>query len=396
MAITIIKQPYANSPAHNPLIYKVSTTNQEQANFKFVADVYVDSNMVARLKPFIDYGSVNECTIDISNIVSSYVSGSANDVIVASGGDVMMYDSKVDVQVKFGEEYGSTAVVYADLTLSTERPFHNKALNYKMYVAWQTSMPAFGFGSGSHFLTNFAGTRRVIVGQKAVMVALYNHQPVSIPQTYNKWIIKQYDKDGTLLNTEYEDVTRLISDSNYYCSISVLEAFTRLWNCSHFTISCGRQIDVGTYTDGVEYRYDFEDADCRHEVYRVHWLNRLGGYDSFNFKALSRTSFDVERKTYNTDEPRVTYANSDFRKKHTLVKYDERIELNSGFIKEAEAEWIEEIFTSPIVLLEHNGLFYSAIIDDSTYERKKSRQGEKLINVGITAKYSQSNFTQHG
>lgn len=400
MSITITNQPYAGSAAHNPLIYKASTTNQAQPNFKFVADVYINGVNVARLKPFIDYGSVNTCTIDVSNIVNSYVSADAADCVNASAGLTVMLNSKVDLQVKFGEEYGTTPAVYADLTTSTLRYVFNAALNYRQYVERQTILPSIGWGSGCHAITNYAGTRRIIEGQKLVMTAQYMYYVIGSPSSAKYVRIFQYDKDNNLLST-----TSLVVNSNeivydnYYCNFSVLELFTRVWNCAYFEVSFSQGVlgQLGIdYYDGVLYRVDFEEADCIHDVYRVHWLNRLGGWDSFNFKALSRTSFDVERKTYNTDEPRTTYANHDFRNKHTLIRYDERIELNTGFISEAEAEWIEEIFTSPIVLLEHNGLFYSAMVENNIYERKESRRGDKLINVNLSAKYSQTNFTQHG
>lgn len=397
MAITIIEQPYEGSPAHNPIIYKVSTSNYAQPNIRVVADVYVDSVQVARLKPFIDYNSLNESTIDISDIVSSYVGADAAECVNASGGDTILYNSKAAVQIKFGEEYGSTPTVYANLADSTERNIYNIALPYNTYVDWQTSMPAFGISGGRYAITNFNGTRYVIDGQRAVMCALKEYlvpgSPVALPYV----VVKQYDKDGNLLDTDEVQLTNQIADDAYYCSVNVMELFTKQWNTAYFTFYFSAvTISTMNYNNGNLYTYYYEEANCRHDVYRVHWLNRLGGWDSFNFKAQSKVSYNVERKTYNNDEPRVPYSNHDFRKKHTRIKYDESVVLNSDWITETESKWLEEIITSPIVLIENNGVLYSAMLTNNSYDRRKSSFGDKLINMQLNIDYSQSNFTQHG
>lgn len=50
MAITIHTQPQELSPAYNQMIIAVTSSNQTQENFQFVGDVYVNGDLVTRMK----------------------------------------------------------------------------------------------------------------------------------------------------------------------------------------------------------------------------------------------------------------------------------------------------------------------------------------------------------
>ena len=52
MAITINSSPNNYSSLHAPLWFVVGSNNTNQTNFKYVCDVYVGGNLVARLKSF--------------------------------------------------------------------------------------------------------------------------------------------------------------------------------------------------------------------------------------------------------------------------------------------------------------------------------------------------------
>lgn len=52
MAITIKYECENWTPAFNPMVYVVESTNVGECEFRFICDIYVDSTLIHRLKTF--------------------------------------------------------------------------------------------------------------------------------------------------------------------------------------------------------------------------------------------------------------------------------------------------------------------------------------------------------
>ena len=74
MAITIESEPTDRAPVYSDLTYVVSTTNEAQANFRFIAVVKDGSgNIIAKLKAPILYNSTDRGVFNLSRILQNYV-----------------------------------------------------------------------------------------------------------------------------------------------------------------------------------------------------------------------------------------------------------------------------------------------------------------------------------
>lgn len=101
MSQTLLSSPQVISPAYNPLIFEVESTNSNLSGFKFIFDVYESgtTNKIGEYKvlPFAGYGKE-----DLSKLLQSKVSWDLQTVITsfyAALNSYYLYD------VKIGEEY---------------------------------------------------------------------------------------------------------------------------------------------------------------------------------------------------------------------------------------------------------------------------------------------------
>jgi hypothetical protein len=101
-----------------------------------------------------------------------------------------------------------------------------------------------------------------------------------------------------------------------------------------------------------EYKFYNQTEDCKNfETIRLVWLNKFGVWDYYNFTKKSIRSFNTERKSYT--QIGGSWNTSRFRpdghtggKKYFANKTTESIVLNTDYITEEEAIWLEELFNS--------------------------------------------------
>ena len=101
-----------------------------------------------------------------------------------------------------------------------------------------------------------------------------------------------------------------------------------------------------------EYEFYNQTEDCKnYETIRLTWLNKFGVWDYYNFTKKSVRTFNTQRKSYT--QITGTWNSSKFRldghtggKKYFTNNTKETITLNTDYITESEAIWLEELFNS--------------------------------------------------
>lgn len=106
---------------------------------------------------------------------------------------------------------------------------------------------------------------------------------------------------------------------------------------------------AGSVLGGLQ-RYDIDRSCYLHPV-RFHWLNRVGGFDSYTFTAdyeqaivTGRSLFEKTRTSASTVEDRGLGSFN--------VKADKTFNIFSRFEPLATRQWLEELMTSPVVYYE--------------------------------------------
>ena len=171
-------------------------------------------------------------------------------------------------------------------------------------------------------------------------------------------------------------------------------------NCSYYTLTIKNISNVAYATK----TFNVSDDCARYDKYRLHWLNRLGGYDSYTFDLVSKKNIDIEKKTFkkqlgsltiqNSGAASFSYQNSDRQDSQYYTKYKNRTLITSDWLTNDESDWLSELMTSPSVFWERGSNDFVAVnINANTYEIKNNKV-DKIFNHTLEFSLSFDEFTQ--
>lgn len=385
MAIVIKATPAAYSSIHDDLIYTVYEATKvidsvTYPNYKYIADVYINGTLQARIKkiqdPLTGIGIFN-----IWQVVRNYVAtvfNPAPNLLVAQQLGAGVFN--LSIQVKFGEEYAYTS--YYALTVDTARVFFN---NYNgRLVGATSSLVSF---------PNKVASYRPLTGQ-TLLTSTHNFIPYFPIVTTPVAVVVTPFGGGSVYSTT-------ITPSNAYdlqliniapVALNALQAGTINASTKYYTVAVGGQ----TYTFNVI-------CESQYTTYMIHFLNKLGGFESKLFTKVSRRSIDISKKDfgkvpYTVDSDGVvTYKNANGVYNETRSVYSsqfvEKLTLNSDLLTDAEYVWLEDLIVSPMVYLQDGNYFFPVIIKETNYEPKKAANDD-LTNLTINLEYGTQNFAQ--
>lgn len=409
MAVTINKQPIGYNPAYNDQQYIVESNKTAEDNFKYVCDVKLNgsSTITARLTapphPTLGVGLFNP-----SRIVETFVSGNFDLDLTAV---TQCLDSVAVVECEFGEEFGlstSGTTVYANQT-NDFYVIWNAVFDWEDYCDIGSSSDYESFDSSKLFLTNSPASKTVYTAEKEYLYAL-NGSSGSI-YYFN---VQTYDSNG-LLNGSFKIINPYQAMSNYYdrmvrcpagwnlndipaSSITVVSGALPILDSAVSTYDIKCINFAGTTTVGAKtYRLD---TTCeRFTKYRLHFLNKLGGYDSFSFTKKSSFKSDIERKTFksNLGEPTsistYTYSKSQRAVTQYVTNIEDTVKVTSDWLSSGDVAWLEELATSPDVYVERDGAAIPINITTASFDRQNG-EDKKLFNLTLEFKYNYKRYRQ--
>jgi hypothetical protein len=149
---------------------------------------------------------------------------------------------------------------------------------------------------------------------------------------------------------------------------------TFLTGVSYYTVSI-RNVSILTNSETFTF---YVNAKCsKYTPIRLHWLNRLGGFDSFNFIYKSEIDTDVKRSTYQ-QEPH-TFSGTSWRYTKASrgvttynVEMTSGMKVNTDFLTDTESAWMEDLFTSPVVYREVDNQLIAVNVDGKNIKLQTS------------------------
>lgn len=365
MAITVISTPPAAASASAQCLITVyeptkATDPVTYVNYKYVADVYINATLVARLKAFPDpvqYAGV----FDIGPIVRSYFDSNFNPSAAITGNQ---YQPFISAQVKFGEEYGGT--LYTNLTIDSSRTYYDtyKAGPYISNAVATTN--------------NFATTRPQIteVDENSIYAL--------VPYMANSSGTLNYTLDGTTGSVSIAAPSGIV----------------------HFNLSkanTGQAVQSSLTVNGQTFIIVQYKCNQKNAAQTVAWLNKYGGYDTFDFRAASLQSIEIQRKQYTKEQyvlgpsGAVSYANGQVYtggKQTFASRQMQKVKLRTDWLTDAAYQWLGELLSSPEVFWLKDGYFVPVTITQTNYEYKKGAN-QRLTNLEIDIELSGDYNTQY-
>jgi hypothetical protein len=404
--ISILDNPDTFAPAYNPMMYVLSSTNISQANFKYVCDIYIGSGYV-RLKhdaePTTNYG-----VFDIHRIVENFLT---YDISGAAAVEQFLNNSNslVEYTVKFGEEFGLSTTgttVYSNQVVDSARYAFNAALDFHTHRTFLASDVLMNNGSPVvNFLTSSPDTMNIRSSEAAYLYCMSNTSGsiyyaeiktyTSAGALIGTWKLRNAGQDAaTQRNWRIPSGTAnllLIDDTTFDSGIQpVITAST-----SYYTIRITRF--NGTVVSETK-RYNIDDTCTNNDVYRLHFLNKWGGFDSFSFIRASTLSTEVSRTNYKknvgSSAGGVFTINAYERQDIAFnTDYQDRLVINSDWLTDDESTWLKELVTSPVVFLDR-GTYYEAVnIVETAYQTRKSVT-DRVFNLRLTLHFTYNNPRQ--
>jgi len=131
------------------------------------------------------------------------------------------------------------------------------------------------------------------------------------------------------------------------------------------------------------------DTECTPQSIVLTWLNYLGGFDYFNFKAEKEYTIDItetQEKTRNimTAWPKSYGQWGDTITQNTYRTSKKGMVIRSQYVTESELEALQYVKTSPLVqIIESASDRRTVVVDDQSFTVKKDRQDLYEISFSV-------------
>lgn len=163
--------------------------------------------------------------------------------------------------------------------------------------------------------------------------------------------------------------------------------FPPLNTIGSYRIDFGYGIPVGpllNYTQVSDtYTYTINRSCCEKQLVRLHWVNTLGGSDSYNFTGSKEEQVEVKgefgQKSLNWAASLPAHSKVDVGAYKFGSDAETVIRVETGVVPPNTAKWLEGVLYSPYVLIEKeiNGSkqYVSCVVEDARQVVKRSRGG---------------------
>lgn len=417
--ITVEDSPQQFQPAYNPYVLVLSSDNDTQENFKIQLTVKdtTDTNNESTIGVFnYPVNPQGYVIADLSRVVRDSVS---HDFELGLKLVSNCPNSIKRITVNAQEYYGSPPIASGAIEtigdasgVTTFTSVWNGALHPLDFQSFNSLDYVIRIADGayiSNYLTNFDVTAlEMAINQNGYIYAIQRNR--SITNTFENYITevryKGYNSSGTLLWTSVATVDTAEDFTTFESYMIRIPIGT--YNLSQLTLG---DLDSGTVPDFTNVAYytieprgslgstqmitvnvvEYCDSP---KVFRLHWLNRLGGFDAFNFdryyvknNTIQSVGYNKHYGDYSPTQGAWGYSKSDFNQS-TLVKTSQsNYTIQTDWITESEAAVLEELMTSPVVYLENSPTELIAVnVLNTTYETRYN-QKDKLIQVSLDIQY---------
>jgi hypothetical protein len=153
---------------------------------------------------------------------------------------------------------------------------------------------------------------------------------------------------------------------------------------AYYTVRITTTGNANTVSETIT--YEIVPNCSPYDNYRIVFLNRVGGYEYFDFKMNHKKTTEIEKTEYGKVLD-WNYSMGERGRDILSVKATENFEINSDWVSEDEAEWLEQLFTSPDVYVIRNNELYPIIITDRQYQSKNQLR-EQIFNITVNFKFA--------
>ncbi len=399
MAIAILQECSPLQPAYNELIHLVISGNRAQANFKYICDIYVNGVQLPRIDtpPHPTYGTG---LFNPARIIENYVN---SDIDLTTYGFGVNSNSAVYYQLKFGEQYGASSsgtTAYPNMTVTGQKYVWNAIYDYEDFVSYSSGTINAG-SSSSKFLTNAPSSGDIQFTENAYLYAntltsgnidyAYIVTKDSAGATINTAKINNQYKAFPTSSARFLRFSSAPNNINQILPANITLGGQPIINSTDYAYTI-QFFNASNVAVTEQYRYTINSPCSKYVPYRLHFLNKKGGYDSFTFYKQNTFISEIKRENFKANLGTQTATTQSYTvSQRAITQYNTKIKdtisCNSDWVTEDQMIWLEELLTSPDVYVEKNGSLVPVNLTNSSHERKL-QVNKHLFNLKIEFQYS--------
>ncbi len=359
MAITITQSPQEVTPSDNPVTWVFDSTLTAQPNFYFLVEVQIANPTtfatIESHRVYPEFGS--KAHFDASSITERYA--------IANESNAQTLPS---IKIVVTEYFGTTPIAGASVT-SIDVLFWKARLKKKNFTNYNFADYFLDAIGGVKFLTlEPRGTAKVKQDDLFYLSVLTNNNAISVT-------INTYEANGTLVdNVILSNIGSGFDLITIWCGIETLETVNGVdfTNATYYTIEVGNGVGASEV-----FRINLDES-CQYSTRsRLHWLNEIGGIDSYTFGLLTREKFNIQSFGYERQfgafdsTGGYTYDLKDGTVIDYLKEFSKELELTSDWMVQSVQNWLSKsLYTTPIVYLEENSELYRCKVTNTSFDKK--------------------------
>lgn len=375
MGLAILQGNYARNQMrslYRPLIHAFGenqVVSLPYAYNRYIFDVYINGVMVLREYKAITFASTTYAYLDVAPIIKNYIQANISSI----------YFPYIEYQVKYGTE-STSGVITTNVVTETSFAWYG----YPAFLNDNLIADLGGtYYDGMYFSTN---RRRILqlYGNYKTYIPIFKSQFYAtdiIEWVYNGTTYQRLDSTGVgVYNTAITG-----ADLNLAQDVHLLE---------QFVISGDPIVNMPNSTVQIQ-------TNCtKNNPVMLHFLNAMGGFESFLFSGVNRVNTNIERQSINKLGLITTLTSSGLDRDVSLdrvangylgeVKTNysntmtHKIKLVSDYVSETDFLWLRELLASPQVYaqIDNNALMIPVTIETSDWAEKK-RGADKIFNLEI-------------
>lgn len=430
----ILQQPDDDSlqPAGNDSYFTVSadtlTTLGGITEYKYVADVYINTNLVATQKSFPDpdfkIGVFNLRNIP-SSFIKSYIDFTYDYTTTLSTLFGEVVDGDAQVVLNIGEEYLLNGVFTSNKNVlqSNEPNYINASFDFldSDQLSFNTVYQIYPSGAtDGYFLGSFGPVFDTKDNLTWPEIRQYLYFYLNEDNAYNLSAeIITYNFAGTMVG-KYRTVATATTFTSGNKGLKYLACgYSQLQNLvsSQYTVLSGASTiinaNVASYTVSLRNaspggalpayaRFTVKQSCDKYKRWNVYWLTQAGNFNSWRFDKQS-----MEKVTKTQSEFKKIYGKLGSNGSYTVNSFDRNaqtfyttlennISLSTDFLTDAQVLYLKDLFSSPEIYLEDldgSGKIVAASITDNDYTLNK-RVNKKVYSLKINFKLAFNDYRQ--
>lgn len=408
MALTVNQDPAQITPAFNPQIFEVTSTNVANSGFLCVVvaeDSLTSSSQTYKIKQAPS--SPFELKWDGYNFSRKFV----KHYIPSAAGWQVCTDGFRKIEVEFKEYYGSTLYPMSPPEI-TNYYVWNGVERTLDWVDYDVNDYLYKDGLSANHVTLNQFTRQKTYEDSSLFLYFLATPDFANFSGINGIEIKTYDSNGTLLGTS-------TIANTYATSVNYYERYNCI-DIGHKGLTNILAGDVvGTYpiiTDQVAYYeirdnggltadlYMTVDIECEptFDVFTLHYVGKTGAFETIHMNKASEP-LEIIEKTYYRQNPYTlssntwSYSKFSSHEKTSSSTGTEFYRLNSDWLTDEEVEVHRQLISSPLVYWDRGASIGLVPIKINTQSSAIVRpKNQKLYGITIEMELTVKNNYQHG